>query len=98
MKQCAILHGSVFECTLPTIGEKGYSLEQIVQWSSSSVSPDDGDALDPETKEVVRFLGLLLELDPRRRISARGALATDFLAERADSETENDEMDVLAGP
>lgn len=48
----------------------------------------------PDIKKTVKFLELCLELDPRRRISARAALASDFLAE-ADPETETDELDVL---
>ena len=95
MKASSIIHGAVFECNLPTIGEKGYSLEQIVQWSTSAVRPEDGDALDLETKKCVKFLGLLLELDPRKRISARAALATEFLTEDLSRSTE-DEIDMLA--
>lgn len=97
MKQCAILHGAVFECTLPTIGEAGHPLEELIQWSVSNVRPEDADDLDPETKEIVKFLKLLLEMDPRKRISARGALLSSFLKEKPDLETEDDEMDVLVG-
>ena len=96
MRQCAILHGAVFECTLSTVGDKGFPLPHIVQWSTSDTRPEKKEALDPETKEAVDFLELLLELDPRRRISARTALASDFLApEEMDTEAEVDEMDVL---
>lgn len=97
MKTCAILHGAVFDCTLPTIGEKGYLLEHIVQWSVSSHRPDEKEDLEPDVKETIKFLGLLLELDPRKRISARAALASDFLAENVDmgSEQEEEEMEIL---
>ena len=97
MKQSAILHGAVFDCTVPTVGETGHPLEQLIQWSVSNVRPEDADALDPETKEIVKFLKLLLEVDPRKRQSARGALMSSFLKEKPDPETEDDEMDVLAG-
>ncbi|KAL8794541.1 MAG: hypothetical protein Q9195_002876 [Heterodermia aff. obscurata] len=92
MKHCAQLHGAVFDCTIPTIGEKGYSLEQIVQWSVSNTRPDEGDDLDLEIKECVKFLERCLELDPRKRISARAALVSDFLAGVVESESDVDEL------
>ena len=96
MKACAILHGAVFQCTLPTIGDRGYTLAQIVQWSTSAIRPEDGDGLDQETKKIVKFLESLLELDPRKRFSARAALASDFLMEEEElGETEEEEIDVL---
>ncbi|KAG8529334.1 uncharacterized protein KY384_005970 [Bacidia gigantensis] len=94
MKQCALLHGSMYECTLPSVGEKGHSLPQVVQWSTSVYRVDDDRALEPDVRETVRFLELLLELDPRRRLSARAALSHEFLMEDT-YETEADEMDVL---
>lgn len=51
--------------------------------------------MDQETKETVRFLEQCLQLDPRKRISARAALASDFLAEEAYPDTEVEEMDAL---
>ncbi len=95
MKACAILHGSMFECTLNTVGEKGHTLGRLVKWSTSTDPPDNGESLEPDVKETVKFMELLLELDPRKRISARAALASDFLAEETYDETEADEMDVL---
>lgn len=94
MKQCAILHGSTFECTLNTVGEKGYPLPHIIQWSTSVMRPEQEDDLDPAVKEAVSFLEQILELDPRRRLSARAALAHPFLAEDPD-DTQADEIDVL---
>ena len=94
MKQCAILHGSTFECTLNTVGEKGHSLPHIVQWSTSITKPEHEDHLEPDVKEAVKFLELLLELDPKKRLSARAALAHDFLIDDP-YDTEADEMDVL---
>ena len=93
MKQCAALHGAVFECTLPTVGQGGFSLGHIVEWSTSVTRPAEGVALAADVKKTVKFLELCLELDPRRRISARTALASDFLVE-LDSQTESDELHV----
>lgn len=98
MKACANLHGAIFECTVPTIGERGHSLEELIQWSVTNVRPEEGDCLDPDTKEVIKFLALLLEMDPKKRLTARGALKTPFLQERMYPESEEEEMDVLAGP
>lgn len=95
LKASSILHGAVFESTIPSIGEKGFSLEHLVQWSKSAVRPEQKDALDRENKACIKFLELLLELDPRKRISARSALLTDFLTEESYPETEEDEMDIL---
>ena len=95
MKSCAILHGAVFQCNLPTIGDRGYSLAHIVQWSTCPVRPEDGDGLDAETRKIVKFLESLLELDPRKRLSARAALASEFLMAEECSETEEEEIDVL---
>lgn len=93
MRNCAILHGAVFECTLPTVGEKGFPLSHIIQWSTSSSRAEEKEALPGHIREAVRFLEQLLELDPRKRISARAALASDFL--REDIETEAEDVDVL---
>lgn len=87
MKNCAFMHGAVFECSLPTVGEKGFSLEHIVHWSRQ-----DEEELSPEIKDCVRFLERCLELDPRKRISARTALASDWLSENTDPESEVDEL------
>jgi len=94
MKQCAMLHGSVLDCTLPTVGMSGFGLAQIVQWSTSATRPDDGEHLEPEVREAVKFLEMCLELNPQKRISAKAALASDFLADDV-SDTELEEMDVL---
>lgn len=92
MKACAWLHGAAFECTLPTIGEKGFSLEHVVHWSLNSSNIDEAEELSPEVKDCVRFLERCLELDPRKRISAKQALASDFLSEEARRELEVDEL------
>ena len=95
MRQCAALHGAAFECTLSSVGEKGFPLAYIVQWSTSPTRPEESEDLEPDIIETVKFLELLLELDPRRRISARAALASDFLAEEQYPDTETEDMDVL---
>ena len=95
MRQCAMLHGAIFECTIPTVGKQGFSLAQIIQWSTAARGSDNEGDLDPGVKDAVKFLEQCLELDPRRRISARAALASDFLAEETFFDTEPDEMNVL---
>ncbi|KAL9031213.1 MAG: hypothetical protein Q9196_000749 [Gyalolechia fulgens] len=95
MKACALLHGTIFECSLPTVGEKGFLLKQIVQWSVSAVRPDEREEIDPEVMECINFLDLCLELDPRKRLSARRALASGFLAEERSPELLDDDVDDL---
>ena len=94
MRQCAALHGAVFECTIPTVGQSGFSLAHIVQWSTSATRPDDSEDLPLDVKETIKFLEQCLDLDPRRRISAKAALASKFLTDIG-SGTEMDEVDVL---
>lgn len=76
MKAAALLHGQVFETTIPTIGETGYSLYKIVQWAYCSESD-----LTPAEAQAVQFLTRLLELDPNKRLSAKAALAHPFFTE-----------------
>jgi len=94
MKSAALLHGATFDCTLNTVGDKGFPLWHVIQWSGYQQRPEDGNALDPGINDAVKFLELLLEFDPRKRISARAALQTDFLA-LEETDTEAEEMDVL---
>lgn len=79
---------------MPTVGEKGHTLEHLVQWSISSVRPEEEDVLQPELKKIIKFLGQLLELDPKKRLSARAALMTDFLRDQT-SETEEEGVDLV---
>ena len=93
MKTTALLHGSVFETTIPTIGEKGYPWEKLIIWAQDRPSECDGvKELSGGEKEAVRFLERCMELDPRRRISAEEALHHPFLAETLGSASEEDEM------
>ncbi|OJD25275.1 CDC7 protein kinase [Blastomyces percursus] len=72
MKAAAALHGQVFETNLPTIGEKGYSWEKIVLWSSCV------EQLTESEKQATRFLSMLLELNPSKRPTAKEALRHEF--------------------
>ncbi|KAL8930298.1 MAG: hypothetical protein Q9172_000006 [Xanthocarpia lactea] len=89
IKACAQLHGTVFECSLPTVGDKGFLLKQIVQWSVSTVRPEERESIEPELMECISFLELCLELDPRKRISARKALANDFLKDEEEDDVDD---------
>lgn len=81
---------------MPTVGEKGHTLEHLVQWSISSVRPEEQDVLQPELKKIIKFMGMLLELDPRKRLSARSALTTEFLSGQT-SETEEEGVNLVGG-
>ncbi|KAH8819714.1 kinase-like domain-containing protein [Xylogone sp. PMI_703] len=90
MRQCALLHGTVFETNIPTIGNAGFSLEKIILWSTCR----DGDEANPaepltdEEKLAVRFLERCFELDPNKRISAEEALQHEFLRDSWQDEEE----------
>jgi len=108
MKATGLLHGCVFETTIPTIGRDGFNLEKIVLWSTCR-TPDDkngekGQPLSAEEKLAVEFLDRCLELDPSKRISAEEALEHDFLRmptcgmpfEEEEEEVEDDDdMDII---
>ncbi|KAI9836157.1 MAG: hypothetical protein M1837_003445 [Sclerophora amabilis] len=103
MRACALLHGTIFECTIPTIGEKGFSFEKIVQWSTGR-SRKDSAAGVPEVErlskgelQAIAFLGRCMELDPNKRISAEEALSHEFLvgAREGVSEESEDDIDML---
>ena len=97
IKACALLHGAVFESTIPTIGEKGYSMEKLILWSTCrSKDHEGGDSeLSPGEKHAIKFLERCLELDPRKRISAKEALEHDFLTEDSTAEMDEDEVVVV---
>ncbi len=98
MKACALLHGAVFEESIPTIGEKGFSLEKIVLWSTCRAGDSKGPApkMPDDESQAVKFLERLLELDPRKRLSAEEALNHEFLAgPDEDSAVDDDEMEML---
>ena len=108
MRHCAALHNTVFDTNIPTIGDKGFSLEKIVLWSTSRTGKSAKGEEDPEAatmgdeeRGAVRFLERCLELDPKRRISAEEALRHEFLAEEVAGEKvgggadEDDEVAML---
>ncbi|KAL0637766.1 Cell division control protein 7 [Maublancomyces gigas] len=85
MKQCAALHGCVFETTISTIGERGFTLEKIVLWATnrtatgSSKESKDDQKLPHDEAMAIRFLQKCFELDPAKRMSAEEALGHEFL-------------------
>ncbi|KAL1972186.1 hypothetical protein VTN31DRAFT_7405 [Thermomyces dupontii] len=72
MKAAALQHGHIFETNIPTIGEKGYSWEKLIIWSSCV------EDLTGSEKQAVRFLSQLMELDPTKRLSAKEGLQHEF--------------------
>jgi cell division control protein 7 len=106
MKAAAAMHGQIFETNIPTIGEKGYSWEKLVKWSSCV------EDLTESEQQATQLLSGLMELDPTKRLSAADALQHDFFLrpvhhdvewggnpeESADSaeEEEEDEVDEVA--
>lgn len=76
MKAAGLLHGCVFETTIPTVGQQGFSMEKIILWSTCRT---DDRPLAPDEKLAVRFMERCMELDPTRRITAEQALEHEFL-------------------
>ncbi|KAI0381197.1 kinase-like protein [Hypomontagnella monticulosa] len=74
MKLAGQLHGCVFDTTIPTIGERGFGFEKIMLWSTCRT-----DGVTDEEKGAIEFLTRCMELDTTKRISAKEALAHDFL-------------------
>lgn len=72
MKAAAAMHGQIFETNIPTIGEKGYSWEKLVKWSSCV------EDLTEAEQQATRLLAGLMELDPSKRFSAEEALEHEF--------------------
>ncbi|CAG8958629.1 hypothetical protein HYFRA_00009946 [Hymenoscyphus fraxineus] len=98
MKQCAQLHGTVLETTIPTIGSHGFTLEKIILWSlsRSGDGAETGTPLSSGEKLAVRFLERCFELDPNKRISAQEALQHDFLrVDEPETEYDEDDLDVI---
>ena len=75
MKTAAAMHGQIFETNLPTIGEKGYSWEKLVKWSSCV------EDLTESESQATRLLAGLMELDPSKRLSADEALNHEFFTD-----------------
>ncbi|KAG4028844.1 hypothetical protein MFRU_019g01300 [Monilinia fructicola] len=100
MKNCAYLHGTVFETNIPTIGQAGFALEKIILWSTcrNEAGPDGAEQpLTKEEKLAVEFLERCLELNPHKRISAEDALNHPFLREQTeDDDIKNEDEDELS--
>ncbi|KAI6088369.1 kinase-like protein [Hypoxylon rubiginosum] len=84
MKQAGQIHGCVFDTNIPTIGEKGFTFEKIMLWSTCR--SDNGKDLTEDEKEAIQFLQRCIDLDPTKRISAKEALVHDFLQVDPDAE------------
>jgi cell division control protein 7 len=55
MKTAGAMHGQIFETNIPTIGEKGYSWEKLVKWSSCV------EDLTESEEQATRLLSGLME-------------------------------------
>ncbi|KAK2590706.1 Cell division control protein 7 [Conoideocrella luteorostrata] len=96
MKAAGLLHGCVFETSIPTVGQQGFTMEKIILWSTCRT---DDKPLTDEEKLAVRFLERCMELDPSRRITAEQALEHPFLQiDQPQSRDlgDEDEVDMLA--
>ncbi|KFY41264.1 hypothetical protein V495_05010 [Pseudogymnoascus sp. VKM F-4514 (FW-929)] len=97
MKQGALLHGTVFETNIPTVGQQGFSLEKIILWSTCRTENDANGkdvSLSDEEKLAIRFLERCFDLDPNKRISAAEALDHPFLKDKAESSEDEDEDEI----
>ncbi len=96
MRAAGQLHGCMFETSIPTIGQTGFSLEKIIMWSTCRSDTDE--PLSGEEKLALEFLNRCLELDPARRISADEALEHSFLQlglDVAPEAGEDDDLDMV---
>jgi cell division control protein 7 len=92
MKAAALLHGQIFETTIPSIGEKGYGWEKLVHWSDC-----EGELTD-SVRQAIGFLAGLMELDPVKRLSAKEALNHEFFTHPVPDEVyEEEEENVGSG-
>ena len=91
MKFAAAMHGSVFETSIETIGDKGFTLEKIIIWASCR-EKEQGPLRAGEA-QAVNFLEGLLELDPHKRFSAKEALLHEFFAAPVEDEVERAERE-----
>lgn len=95
MKAAGIQHGCVFETSIPTVGQQGFTMEKIILWSTCRT---DDKPLTPDEKLAVRFLERCMDLDASKRITAEEALGHEFLrvSEPASQEVgEDDDMELL---
>lgn len=93
MKAAGLLHGCVFETTIPTVGQQGFTMEKIILWSTCRT---DEKPLTAEEKLAVRFLERCMDLDPSRRITAEEAIEHEFLkVGTPQGAGDEDDMDIL---
>lgn len=91
MKSTAQMHGQVFETNIETIGENGFTFEKIILWASCREK--EADRLRMGEEQAVSLLQELLELDSRRRWSAKEALAHPFFVAPVEDEDEREERE-----
>ena len=91
MRHAGLQHGVVFETSIPTIGQQGFSIEKIIMWSTCRGSDNP---LTKEEKMAIGFLEMCMELDPTKRITAKQALDHPFLRMGL-PDGEDDEMEML---
>lgn len=92
LHSCAVQHGCCFDCTLPSVGEKGFSFEKLILWSTCK------DKFSPGEVSAIRLLERCLDLDPKKRIDATEALHHEFLLESTvfdDDEDADDEINMV---
>ena len=98
MKAAALLHGVIFEATIPTISQNGFALEKIILWSTNRLEKHNRrgtEGLSNEELQAISFLGKCLELDPNKRISAEQALQHEFLAGAGEGSADDDELHMV---
>lgn len=98
MRACALLHGTVFECTIPSVSENGFSLEKIVLWSTSRNGKNENGQdgrLEEQEAQAITFMARLFEMDPAKRITAREALNHEFLAGAGEDAPDLDVVEML---
>ena len=100
MRETALLHGQVFEASIPTVTEGGHGFQKLLLWclgrpSGSERAGKGGTGLSKEELEAVNFMSECLELNPNKRITAEEALAHPFIMNRGVGEEDEDEMEVV---
>jgi cell division control protein 7 len=91
MQAVAAMHGQIFETTIETIGDKGFSFEKIIIWASCREK--ESDQLRAGEAQAVEFLTRIMDLDPGKRFSAREALQHEFLTNPIEDDEEREERE-----
>ncbi|KAI9654974.1 MAG: hypothetical protein M1821_005727 [Bathelium mastoideum] len=100
MRDAALLHGQVFEASIPTVTEGGHGFQKLVLWclgrpSGSEKIAKGASGLSREELEAIGFMQECLELNPAKRITAEEALAHPFIMNRGVGEEDEDEMEIV---